>query len=63
MTKFNLDNVRLAIKGLATLWIPILAALGVIPANLASLGIMAASTTSVDLIFRIWGVGDAPPSA
>ena len=59
MTKFSLDNLRLAIKGLATLWIPILAATGIIPANLASMGIMAASTASVDLLFRIWGIGDA----
>ncbi len=57
-TKFSIDNARLAIKGLVTAWVPIAVALGVIHDTQVAVLIMGASTVSVDLVFRVFGVGD-----
>lgn len=59
-TKFNIDNARLAIKGLVTAWVPIAVAVGLIHDAQEAVLIMGASTVSIDLVFRVFGVGDSP---
>lgn len=59
VSKQKLNNIRLAIKGAMTLWMPVLVILQVVHFSPEAVAlIMAASTGSTDLIFRIWGVED-----
>lgn len=61
MTTFNINNARLALKGFVTLWVPILVAIfpNLFPTTLSAVAIMAALTGSIDLLFRVWNVGDS----
>lgn len=58
--KFSLNNLRLAAKGFVTLWVPIAVAIfpDLFPTTLGAVAVMAALTGSIDLLFRIWNIGD-----
>lgn len=62
MTKAKLDTIRLAIKGLFAVWMPILLLLSPeLLTAVAATAIMGAFAFSVDVLFRIWDVGPGDP--
>ena len=53
----NYDNLRLAAKGMVTLWVPVAQALGIVSWDGVQTGlVMAACIGSLDLLFRVWTV-------
>lgn len=61
MTKTRLNNLRLFLKTLITAWVPIVVLGGLVSWDAqTSVLIMGASTVSVDGLFRVFDVGDAP---
>lgn len=59
MSKFNINNARLAIKGLFNLWVPVAVVMHWVAWDPIQVSlIQAASMGSVDIIFRVWQVGD-----
>lgn len=62
MTKFNINNFRLFLKVLVTAWVPIAVAAGLdFGSQLSAVAVMAASTLTIDALFRVFGVGDEAP--
>lgn len=59
MKNINVDNLRLALKGLVTLWVPIAVAMGLIHDAQTATLVMGASVASVDLLFRVVQPGDS----
>ncbi len=60
MTKAQANNLRLAIKTMVTLWVPIVVAIfpDLFPSTLSAVAVMGASTGTIDALFRVFDVGD-----
>lgn len=61
MTNFNVNNARLALKTLINLWVPVVVLTGLVSWSPETVAVVAAASVgTIDAVFRVWGVEDAP---
>lgn len=62
MMKFDLNNLRLGLKTIINLWVPVVVLAGLVDWSPETVAVVAAASVgSIDALFRIWSVGEATP--
>ena len=61
MSNFDLNNLRLGLKTIINLWVPVAVLSGLVSWSPETVAVVAAASVgTIDAIFRVWRVGDAP---
>lgn len=62
MNTFNINNLRLALKTVINLWVPVVVLSGLVSWSPETVAVVAAASVgTIDAVFRIWGVQDVQP--
>ena len=60
MTKFNLNNLRLALKTIVNLWVPVVVLSGLVDWSPETVAVVAAASVgTIDALFRVFSIEDA----
>lgn len=63
MTKFSMNNLRLALKTLINLWVPVVVLTGLVSWSPETVAVVAAASVgTIDALFRVISVGDDTPA-